>query len=210
MKYEHGINCPHCNNLSTHNILCTESVSEDLYDETGEFVHRGEFYYMLTHCKSCNDVVLFVNSDLNDFPQSIHGANVLYPSQKKLDGIPDAIRKTYEEAKKVKKRSSMAFVVLIRKVLELICEDKQADGRTLHDKISFLATKEIIPEKIYEMARAIKYFGNMGAHDYIEIDYSDVEIIDDLIVVFIEYVYIAPMKLSRLRESFHQKYHKSR
>jgi len=107
----------------------------------------------------------------------------------------------YEEAKKVKEVSPLAFSLLIRRALEQLCNDKNATGDNLKAKIKDLGTKKVIPEKLSDMADIIRDIGNTGAHAYkFDLNKYDMDVLDDFFIAVVEYVYLAPAKISKIRE----------
>jgi hypothetical protein len=96
-------------------------------------------------------------------------------------------------ALKVKPIDSNAFAVLLGRVLELLCIDRKAIGKTLDNKLSDLATKGEIPSKLVDVAHNLRKFRNIGAHaDLGELTAKEVPILDDLCRATLEYVYTAP------------------
>lgn len=163
--------------------------------------------YGLWQCSTCDGVSLYLmteddwvgDPDLSYFDM----ATIVYPDEKKFEGsVPDAVRKSYVEAKKVMKVSADAFAVLARRTLEQICEDQNAKGRSLKERIRNLADKEVIPKNLAGMADALRSLGNMGAHTVdFEFGWEEVNALDDFLVAVIEYVYIASQKIERLNKS---------
>jgi len=90
----------------------------------------------------------------------------------------------------------------MRKCIETICLDKSAVGNSLPKKIEDLGERGVIPQTLSAMATIIKNLGNIGAHsEKIEIDYHDRQSIEDFFLAIVEYVYIAPAKLEKLKVS---------
>jgi hypothetical protein len=57
-----------------------------------------------------------------------------------------------------------ASIVMCRRALEQFCLDKRASGRTLRDKLQFLASQGVLSSEVVDLANEIRYFGNYGAH----------------------------------------------
>jgi hypothetical protein len=132
--------------------------------------------------------------------------NQVYPAIKNLIGVPEQIQKAYSEAKKVKKISPLAFATLIRRALEYVCLEQEANGKDLDDKLKDLSTRGVIPDTLAKMSHAIRHYGNVGAHaDDTNIGYTDAWIMDDFFTAVVEYVYIAPKKLKTAEERIHKK-----
>jgi hypothetical protein len=94
---------------------------------------------------------------------------------------------------KVKGIETNAFGVLLGRVLEFICEDKNAKGETLFKKLQHLANEGDIPKKLISVANGLREFRNIGAHASLgEIPASAVPILEKLCLAIIDYVYTAP------------------
>lgn len=134
-------------------------------------------------------------------------AHVFYPLIKRASKeIPKIISETYYEALKVEKISPIAFSILIRRTLELLCKDQNAGGNNLKLQLKNLADKNIIPNTLFEMGDTLRNLGNLGAHssEY-NFDYVEIEAMKDFIIAMLEFVYVAPAKIEELRKSIEKK-----
>jgi hypothetical protein len=161
----------------------------------------------LTECKTCNGISLFSDWEASGNPGDLQKASLLYPAPRELgEAIPKEIRKSYEEAKKVEKISPNAFAVLLRRSLELLCRDQKAKGKNLKEQIADLSKMGLIPNTIVEMAETLRFIGNIGAHEIeVDIDQGETSAIDDFLVAMLEYVYVAPNKITKLKDSISKK-----
>lgn len=165
-------------------------------------IHPIKIYYFLVQCKTCEKVSLYSNWEVAADPYYLEEALCLYPKIEKISSsVPDIIRRSYNEAKKVEKISPAALVILIGKSLECLCEDKKAEGNNLKNKLDDLAKKGIIPKTLLKMGHSVRLLRNIGARpsDY-DITPDEVKIISDFFVAVIEYVYVAPEKIKSLEE----------
>jgi hypothetical protein len=144
---------------------------------------------------------------MSDNPGELKTANLLYPHERKLDSaIPEIIKKSFEEAKRVERISPNAFAVLVRRSLELLCKDQNAKGTNLKNQISDLCSRGVIPETLMEMANTLRFLGNLGAHE-IDFDFErqETQAMQDFLVAMLEYVYVAPGRIKSLQESIEKK-----
>ena len=200
------IKCAHCGNFAP--MKCVSSYF-DIHTSGDEDEHyswdEGEVYDLLL-CPSCKKVSLgnyyyddrFVNeSDKADY-------TILYPADNKLPfGLPGPIKNAYEAALKVKQIDSNAFAVLMGRLLEMVVEDRKAIGKTLNDKLSDLATKREIPDKLVGVANGLRNFRNVGAHAALgDITPAEVPILASLANAILEYVYSAPHLSQVAQEQF--------
>lgn len=85
--------------------------------------------------------------------------------------------------------------------MKYICKNQKAKGRDLKEKINYLAKQNIIPDNLAKIANTLRFLGNISAHaSNFKVSTDEIQIIDDLFLTIIEYVYIAPQKLKNLAE----------
>ncbi len=196
--------CNHCGNTSGNILLCEAPSSSTAYSiEDSDERESIECTYYLTRCKTCGGISLYYDCEYDEHPGYITEAFLCYPAIKELgEEIPIAITRTYYEALKAEKFSSDASAILIRRALELLCKDQQANGRNLKAQLDDLAHRNIIPNTLVKMGDALRILGNLSAHatDY-KIDASEVYAMKDFLFAMLEYVYTAPTKIDKLQKS---------
>lgn len=200
-QWEQIIICPHCGNETPQVVEYKTTSIERVSTGDGRTLPL-ENYNFLVRCKTCNEVSLYINWELAEDPYDLEDAYCLYPRIEAIpSNVPDVIRQSYNEAKKVEKISPTAFVVLIGKSLECLCEDKKAKGNNLKNKLDDLAKEGVIPETLLKMAHGVRLLRNIGVHpsDY-DMTEEEVSIIGDFFAAVIEYVYVAPEKIKNLEE----------
>lgn len=206
------LECSHCGNVARQEQLFQHSCGM-LYDqipngEETEDLHEV-FHWYAYCCTTCSALNLYggfsmENHPNSDFPRLYpEGANLL-PDLHKLsagDPIPPRITRIYAEVYPLRKRSPNAFVVQIRRALEFICQDKGATGRDLFSKLQDLVTQGVFPGYLEEMTDLLRRIGNIGAHaDQGDADIWDAELIDDFFRAIVDYVYVSPSKIERLKK----------
>lgn len=200
-KTEFTLECSHCGNRTILEVKAELTQKDEIEAWDGALIEI-EGYYYLAQCRTCSGVSLFYDWEIDGEPGNLKEAKRLYPKVRDLRGVPKAIHDSYKEAKRVEKHSPTAFAILIRKSLEYLCKEQSAEGKNLKEQIDDLAKKGIIPATLARMASALRYFGNIGAHSSdIKIGAQEARTMDDFFVAVIEYVYIAPEKLEKLKKS---------
>lgn len=198
--------CPHCGNETVNELISFTEVDEllEIVESRTHEIDRFpvESYFFITKCKTCSQVSVFTSADFEEMPYNISAAFQIWPTNKDLgEGVPKNIEASYDEAKKVKKVSPLAFSILIRRSLEQLCKDKGATGRNLKEKIEDLGKKKIIPETLADMADIIRETGNTGAHgDNFKLNKFDMDVLDDFFIAVLEYVYVAPQRLAKIKD----------
>ena len=119
------------------------------------------------------------------------------------DCVPARILKLYEEIAPLRHIAPNAFAGQIRRALEFICRDQKAQGETLFQQVKDLVSRGTFPGYFAEIADLMRHIGNLGAHasDH-DIDNWDAELLDDFFRSVVDYVYIVPSKLKRLKHRF--------
>ena len=202
------LECNHCGNKALHEVIFrTESMDTAYSVGNPEDSIDIDVYYTLTKCSTCQQISLYYNSEWDDDINDLRQASLCYPHETRFgEEIPEVISKNYIEAKKIMKISPPAFAIMIRKDLEFMCQDQQANGKTLKGKLDNLVARGVIPSTLAEMGDTLRSLGNIGAHaiDY-NIDREEVEAINDFFISMIEYLYVAPAKIAKLKESIKNK-----
>lgn len=187
--------CQHCGNQGIHSVVASVTETETIELEPGNLFEE-DFEIVFCRCENCHQHSLFsfLNGDIDD-------SWSLYPIEKQIDNsVPKVIRDAYSEALKIKKISSVAFVIMIRRALELLCKHEKAEGNNLSKRIQDLGRKKIIPKVLSEMADTIRLLGNDNAHDNNNaLDQHELELLDNFYSTIIEYVYIGPKKIELLK-----------
>lgn len=197
--------CFHCGNTGILKYLgktrCEDSDIQ--YDETGEVVD----YYLIEHenwyvfeCPVCNKPVIIreYEFDAANLPPEI---NIAYPSISiSPEGVPKEIYVAYEAAVKTKGIDLSICLISLRRVLEMICKDKGAEGSTLEKKIDDLIKKKIFPPMIGDACWIIRQMGNDAAHADKTIVYTyDVDQIIGYVATIIDYLYSLPCRVTKLK-----------
>jgi len=196
------ITCGHCSNVSH-----MKSVGHIFVDETpqgnefGPQPNQGT-YYDVFDCPACHreNIVKYFWHDFMESEEDL-SYELLYPMDNDIPlGLPKEIKKSFVAAQKIKLLDANSYALLIRRVLELVCFDREAEGRDLAKKLKFLSDKGEIPQKLVRIAKGLRLLGNIGAHErYGSLGEKEVPILRDMIKSILEYVYTAPF-LAELAE----------
>lgn len=194
--------CFHCGNRAPMEIVGT-------YNDTivlGDPPYTDVVYYnwLLLICPSCMKPTLeeilrtTLDQDIDEgWP--VH-ETTLYPSQIQVEYLPEKVKTSYQSALKVRNVELNAFAVLIGRTLDIICNERNAKGNTLYEKLNDLSSRNEIPGRLADMAQGIRVLRNIGAHaDLGEIVQEDVPILIDFCEAILEYLYKAPSRLRSFR-----------
>jgi Domain of unknown function (DUF4145) len=192
--------CGYCKNKSK--LIVRAKYKQDVQDQYEE--HYVTTWRIL-ECLACSRLNLGEHY-IETFAYSSHddeGEKIVYPvssKEKHISPLPQSIEKAYNSALKVRDEPS-AFAVLIGRTLEMVCKHESATGKVLADRLKNLANIGRIPPTLALMAYQLKELRNMGAHaDDDEVQKSDVPIIKEFVDAILEYLYVAPAKVSKLQD----------
>jgi len=146
------LRCPHCRKEGTFPGFV------QVHD-----VQIGDFKVGYRICPNprCQGLVFVVLKSTGDIETS-------YPPERidfDTTNIPQRIVNAFEEALTCHAHSCyVAAAMLVRKTLELLCEDRGASGADLRSRIQSLRTKVILPEALFEAIDHLRLLGNDAAH----------------------------------------------
>lgn len=162
-----------------------------------------ELVWLIQECFVCKRLTLRERRLHFDFGDSSFWMEdeILYPVIKtSLYSLPSPLKKAYEAALKVKSMDPNSFALLAGQTLESVCRYEQAQGKTFHEKLKYLAQKGRIPDTLAEMARQVRLLRNLAAHDAKdEVTEKDVPFILEFLEAILEYLYIAPAKIKAVQ-----------
>ena len=95
--------------------------------------------------------------------------------------LPQSVRDALAEAATCHANQCyVAAAMLVRKTMEALCEDKQAAGGNLKDKIQSLGSKVVLPQQLLGSLDNLRLLGNDAAHiearDYDDVGKEEVEV----------------------------------
>jgi hypothetical protein len=196
-KYYKDFRCLHCTNTATMKAVARYSQVRSYSDDpSGHEWDFGDVYELLL-CPACEKIMLQKGTFHSEFPEEWEPI-VLYPAPSQaVDGLPGPVEKAYKAALAVRSVDANAFAVLLRRLLEIVCNDRGAAGRTLNDKLRALAEAGTIPPQLVEIANGLRQFGNIGAHaGGVDLSDREVPVLEALCRAILEYVYGAPQLIA--------------
>lgn len=173
---------------------------EAVMGEDGEVEWAEGPCYELLKCPACGKLE-FRTYNFHTSDNGERQYKILYPTASKGPlGLPHTIRKEYEAARQVQHASANAYGVLMGRVLELVCEDRQAKGPNLYQKLAYPAQRNEIPSKLLPVADKLRIFRNLGAHAFLGgLTDNEVPILENLSRAILEYVYSAPFLVEQAK-----------
>jgi hypothetical protein len=189
------IKCLHCQNRSRMPVV----AQYDDVERREDGLEAGTTWEVL-RCAACDDVTLRRAFWHEMMDSSEIEWRVIYPSATtgSIEGLPQKIGRAWNAAQQVRRIDANAFAVLVRRVLDLVCEEQGANGHSLAIRLRDLASRGVIPGPLADIANNARSFGNIGAHaDLGDLKPDEAALADDLCTAVLEYVYAAPLLVSR-------------
>jgi len=200
--YTEPLRCRHCGSLAPMRVVGSVTDLETDEDKAGGPPWERGTIYEITSCANCDEVMMragFWHDGMEN--PSEWNATVLYPPERrKLVGLPAKVHQEYEAAQKVAAIAPNAYAVLLGRVLDCVCSDRNAVGKSLSEKLNDLAVKQEIPAHLAEMAHKLRQLRNVGAHaDLGSLSNSEIPVLEALCRAVLEYVYEAPRLLKEVQ-----------
>ncbi len=203
------VECGHCGNCTLMRIVrdfdCTVEHSTGDWDPCPMYWIEGHVYEVL-QCPVCSQVSFrrYYWHDGMMEPPDINYEPLHPPVPSAPLGLPVAIRRAWEEAAKVRRVSPNAYAVHLGRMLELVCRDRQAEGKDLDHLMKDLAKRENLPPQILEIVKGLRLFRNVGAHGKPteEISAAETSVLHDLARAVLEFVYTGPYLAAKADETY--------
>ena len=148
--------CFHCGNTGLMNYVGNTYWTYDEVERNalGDVIYAVQIeheYWHVFECLVCHKPVL-ISEYCFDAQESRPEIKTEYPTiAVSRDGVPKDIYSAFESAVKTKGIDYSICLLSLRRVLEMICKDKGAEGRDLEKKIDNLIEKKIFPPMIERM-----------------------------------------------------------
>ncbi len=198
------LTCFHCGNTGRLKIehIHNYNFGGPIYDTNHiviDYEPLEKYRWYMLSCPVCHKVSFYEECDDELCKQTF--SKTLYPQIKSnLSGIPENIKTAYESALKVKNIDFAICLLSLRRLLEAICKDKNAEGSTLYEMTNDLISKKVLPEMFEDACWIIRELGNSAAHAENRKFYQgQVNCTLRYITTILEYLYILPNDIKDTR-----------
>lgn len=117
-------------------------------------------YIQVDRCRVCGGLTIWQLVWGDDFGEVLSDRQI-FPSSRDNSSLPEKVRKRLEAADRVRRFDPGLYAVAIRRMLETVFNDKEADGRDLYHKAQDLVEKGELPPNI---AVAVSHLRDMGRY----------------------------------------------
>lgn len=200
--------------VETHHIVL-ESVDVRRYEEHPQADNWwDENSFQIVQCLGCDDISFrkvymcsenvdgdpdtdetWLDVDIAIYPSRVVGRNKL----RQMDCLPWQVARIYDEtnAALCSKQPILAGIG-IRALIEAVCQQEQAAGRTLEQKIDDLVKLEVLTKSGAEMLHSTRLLGNTSAHEAKPHSEAMLTLAMDVVEHLLTDVYILPEATSKL------------
>ncbi len=176
------LKCGHCGNTTTFQVKGSceqEEAIKYASDEFGEHFVRtfSKTAWYLLSCGTCSAAILEcvdeycvrhpeIGSDAVECDEL--GRSIVYPIPRlapdPIAGMPEDVKKDYEEASAVLAHSPRACAALLRLALQRLCVHLGQPGKVLNDDIKALVQQRGLKPQIQQALDIVRVTGNNAVH----------------------------------------------
>jgi hypothetical protein len=163
--------CPDCNMQVEARVIC--SGSGGFVANSSAPIEDAEYHgssYSVGLCSRCAGPFLVRESRYGvagEF-ETVTDEVILFPTTSRLplDGVPDPVKRAYEQALRCFSAASYeASALMCRRCLQALCKSFSATGKSLQAKLESLRMADVIDKRLAEWAHGVRAIGNEAAHD---------------------------------------------
>jgi hypothetical protein len=207
--------CGNCHVETKHKVVQSVDVSGREYSR-GEFIYGYDDLYQIVECQGCDDVSFrkfHTNSEDIDYDpdenEQFYTATIdVYPSRvagrhklRQVDLLPFQISRIYNETHvALCNKQPILAGIGIRALVEAVCQEEQAAGKNLEQKIDGLVTLEMLTKSGAEMLHRTRILGNTAAHEAKPHSEAVLGLAMDVVEHLLANVYILPSAAEKLPE----------
>jgi hypothetical protein len=178
-------------------VDCTQCKARVNAEEVAEFIGfddelQFDVRYVFLKCPSCVTPLITIQhrpgeGEIWDSPRRIH------PPVRRLSfRVPTELRRSFQEALQCHESGHyLATALMCRRTLEGVCSHHLGKVKNLSQSLKELHSKQIIDDRLYEWATALRDDGNLAAHDMsARISQEDATDLVDFSEAILDYVFV--------------------
>ena len=195
------LTCAHCGKTTNHDLVYRENYTESVDEtEAGQPI-EDEGWLAILKCRICNKPSVYRNEW--DDKQQKWAVILTYPNPVQAQReVPAKIRRVFDDAISAINKSPSLAAVGIRKCLESICDDKQAQGNTLPERIGYLGDNGFIPLPLSNMMESSQTIKSIGLHfGNMDISLDEVNVLIKYTLAMFECLYVVQDRIDSVQIS---------
>ncbi|MDQ3750590.1 MAG: DUF4145 domain-containing protein [Acidobacteriota bacterium] len=202
--------CADCIGETRHKILQSIDIKGAAYD----WDYHYQNSYQIVQCQGCDSLSFrkvhtnsedyFVDPDTNEY---FENAKIdIYPNRvagraklKHIHFLPNNVGQIYHETHlALCSKQPILAVIGIRALVETVCNEKNATGRNLEERIDNLVALGILTNQNAELLHSLRILGNEAAHEVKVQDEQTLSLAMDVVEQLLNNVYILPAITAKL------------
>jgi hypothetical protein len=197
------LECKSCSAIVDAKVIATHDDGGD-YDPNGSMIEPpGRWTF--ASCPRCQNPMLAVQCDFGEGFGSDTPTRLFPPEDKRRQlgwTVPETLQIAFNEAVICfKSKAFTASAIMCRKTLEGLCAEHGVKGTNLSQSLKKLRDKQVIEERLFEWAEALRTLGNEAAHGVdCSISREDCEDTLDFTEALVQYVFTYQDQFKRFRE----------
>ena len=198
------IRCPQCKTLGQFGVI-GQSYRYTKRVENENVAYTFEAGMRLCPNPGCKGVLFAITR-----PHPVHGEEVMVVLPPELiefdtSDLPAKCVKTLEEAAACHAAGAYrAAAMMVRRLLEEVCDDQGATGRTLHDRIKQLKNQVTLPSHLIDGMDNLKLLGNDAAHvelkNFDQVDKQEAELAIKIVQEIVKALYQHKTLMAQLEQ----------
>jgi Domain of unknown function (DUF4145) len=157
-----SIRCPHCRELGSFHAIMGKGI---MFVKTGKVGSDHTGLMLIAAIRLCPNLKCQGMVFTIDYAGEVFEVEPPQLLDFNIDNLPSICRETLKEA--VACHSAGAYrasAMMVRRLLEEICDLNRASGKNLHERLRSLRSLVVLPETLFDAMDELKALGNDAAH----------------------------------------------
>lgn len=209
---EISLPCVNCDNNTYHKVLCSVDLKDsdneiDFFEESQIIMCQGCKKISFRQNWLCSEDLDYIYNPYTEKEEAKYADHIsLYPSRlmnrKELRDthcLPNKIRAIYKETHlALSSKMSILSGVGIRSLVEAVCNEQEAKGKNLANKIDDLVQIGVLTKDGAEILHSTRLLGNQAVHETKILDDVVLDAAMDVAEYLLKGVYILPERTKKL------------
>jgi Domain of unknown function (DUF4145) len=156
-----SVRCPHCRELGSFNVM-NQAICFNKRGMIGPNPVGQQYYASIRVCPNakCRGLVFVIEG-----PDGLVDVEPPQLLDFSLDNLPPRLQETLKEAIACHGAGAYrAAAMMVRRLLEEICDENKANGANLHQRLASLKNAVVLPQPLFDAMNELKALGNDAAH----------------------------------------------
>lgn len=157
-----SIRCPHCRELGSFDVVRGKAIK---FTKSGALAQSRQAHWYFASIRICPSTKCRGFVFVIEGPRRLEEIEPPQLLDFNPDSLPPEIQRTLSEAVSCHGAGAYrAAAMMVRRLLEEICDANSAKGNNLHERLGSLRNAIVLPEPLFEAMNELKALGNDAAH----------------------------------------------